>query len=137
MKFKVFSSILILFMCSVHLNGCNFKTTLEGKWIGCDMRKPFIDWALTIQGDRFTLMREDFNLWYEGQITLNNNCILKKIDFKINDTHTHALTGKTLFGIYEINGDTLTLVTSEPGKQVRPLSFDEPEDAVVFNFVRS
>ena len=137
MKFKVFSSILILFVCSVHLNGCDYQTALEGKWVGCDIRKPLIDWTLSIQGDRFTLMREDFNLWYEGQFKLNNNCVLKKIDFQIDDTHARALTGKTLFGIYEINRNTLTLVTSEPGKQARPLSFDEPEDAVVFNFVRS
>ena len=137
MKFEVFISILILFMCSVYLNGCDCQTALEGKWVGCDIRKPLVDWTLSIQGKNFVLMREDSNRWYEGQFKLNNNCVFKKIDFEINDTHTRALIGKILFGIYEINEYTLILVTSEPGKQARPLSFDDPTDAVVFDFVRS
>jgi len=137
MRFEVFISILILFMCSVYLSGCDCQTALEGKWVGCDIRKPLVDWTLSIQGKNFVLMREDSNRWYEGQFKLNNNCVFKKIDFEMNDTYIRALIGKILFGIYEINEDTLILVTGEPGKQARPLSFDEPTNAVVFDFVRS
>ena len=137
MRFEVFISILILFMCSVYLSGCDCQTALEGKWVGCDIRKPLVDCTLSIQGKNFVLMREDSNRWYEGQFKLNNNCVFKKIDFEINNTHSSTLNGKTLLGIYKIDRDTLTLVTSEPGKQARPLSFDESPEAVVFSFVKS
>lgn len=71
-------------------------------------------------------MREDSGLWYRGLIRLNLNCRLKKIDMIINDTSMPALKGKTALGIFEIDGDTLTIASSEPGGQLRPRSFDEP-----------
>ncbi len=38
--------------------------------------------------------------------------------------------GKTIFGIYEIRSDTLTVVVGLPGQPARPLSLDEPRGAV-------
>ena len=137
MKFRVRNSILILFFCTTIFSSCNRQTELEGMWIGCEIRKPCIDWTLTIQGNQFHLIREDSFRWYKGCIQLNNNCALKKIDLQINDTHTRSQNGKTILGIYEINNDTLTVVLGQPGKPARPLSLDEHWGAVVFDFVRS
>ena len=137
MKYGNFNLIVILFMLTTLVGGCGRQTALEGSWIGCDIRKPLIDWTLAVQGDKFILIREDSNVWYKGRFKLNNNCVRKKIDFEIDEAHARAQDGKALFGIYEINNDTLTFVISKPGRQSRPLTFDEPNEAMVYNFVRS
>ena len=137
MKFKVGKPILIICLCATVFSSCNRQTELEGQWIGCEIRKPLIDWILTIQSNQFYLIREDFDIWYKGRFKLNNNCALKKIDLQINDAHARTQNGKTILGIYEINKDTLTVVLDLPGKQARPLSLDEPRGAVVFNFYKS
>lgn len=137
MKFIDCNLILFLCLCAVIFSSCNPQTGLEGPWTGCEIRKPLIDWTLTIQGNQFSLIREDFDMWYKGCFRLNNNCVLKKIDLQINDTHAQSQNGKTILGIYEISSDTLTVVVGLPGQPARPLSLDEPRGAVVFNFVRS
>jgi len=137
MKIRVGNIILISCFCLTIFSSCNRQTKLEGVWIGSEIRKPLVDWILNIQGNQFHLIREDYCMWYKGRFNMNNNCILKKIDLKINDTHARSQNGKTILGIYEIDSDALTVVMGLPGTQARPLSFDEPRDAVVFSFVRS
>ena len=137
MKTKAFKLILILFLMSVLLGACSSHTGLEGRCVGCDVRKPLIDWTLTIHGNRFYLVREDLTMWYIGQFSLNNNCLLKKIDLQFSNTHIKAHNEMTLLGIYEIDKGTLTFIAAAPGKNLRPLSFDEPQEAVIFSFVRS
>jgi uncharacterized protein (TIGR03067 family) len=137
MKSKIVLAMLFLFLGGILLGGCNHHTGLEGTWVGCDIRKPLIDWTLTIVDNQFYLVREDLSMWYMGKFNLNNNCFLKKIDLKFSDTHIQIQNGTTLLGIYEIEGNNLTLMTSMPDNPLRPGSFDEYDKAVVFNFVRS
>ena len=137
MKFRVCNSILIICFCATIFSSCNRLTDLEGPWTGCEIRKPLIDWTLTIQGNQFSLIREDFDRWYKGRFRLNNNCVLKKIDLQINDAHAPSQNGKTILGIYEISNNALTVVEGQPGKPARPISLDEPGSAAVFNFDRS
>lgn len=137
MKSNVGNPILVICFCATIFISCNRHTELEGPWIGCEIRKPLLDWILTVQDNHFSLIREDFDMWFKGRFRLNSNCVLKKIDLQINDTHVRSQTGKTILGIYEIDSDTLTIVLDLPGKQERPLSLDELSGAVVFNFVRS
>lgn len=137
MKFKFFNSIFILFIYMILFSGCNSQTVLEGKWVGCDIRKPLIDWVLTIRGNTFTLIREDNNRWYTGRLKLNNNCVHRKIDLEVRTSHFYNQNRLVLFGIYEISGDILALATTQPGMQFRPQSFDEAKNALVFNFTRS
>ena len=137
MKCSVGHSIIIICFCMTIFSSCNRQTELEGPWVGCEIRKPCIDWNFTIQGNQFHVIHEDSFIWYEGRFLLNNNCALKKIDLQINDAHTPSLNGKTILGIYKISGNTLTVVLGQPGKPARPHSLDEPVSAVVFNFDRS
>ena len=137
MKFRVANSIIIICFCAAIFSSCNRQTELEGRWIGCEVRKPLIDWALNIQGDQFYLIREDFDMWYIGRFKLNGNCVFKKIDLLIKDTHVQSQNGRTILGIYEINNDTLLVVMGQPGVPARPLYLDEHRGAVVFDFVRS
>jgi hypothetical protein len=63
--------------------------------------------------------------------------LLKKIDLKFSDSHIQIQNGVTLLGIYEIDGNHLTLITGEPGNPLRPCSFNEYDKVAVFNFMRS
>ena len=137
MKSTIFKSFLFLAFTVLLSSGCSSNTGLEGRWVGCEVQKPLIDWTLTIQGDRFYLVREDLSMWYIGQFRLNNNCLLKKIDLQFSSTHIKTHNETTLLGIYEIDEDTLTFIAAGPGENLRPQSFDEPHKAVIFSFVRS
>ena len=137
MKSAIIKSLLFLVLAGTIFSGCGSHTGLEGRWVGCDVRKPLIDWTLTIHGDRFYLVREDLSKWYFGQFSLNNNCLLKKIDLHFSNTHIKTHHETTWLGIYAIDEDTLTFITAATGKSLRPLSFDEPQEAVIFSFVRS
>jgi len=136
MKSKRFVIILILSMLPLILNSCNYRTELEGAWVGCEIRKPLIDWTLTIKGNQFSLVCEDLNLWYKGFLRLNKNCRLKKIDLEVIDTAVQISNGKTSLGIYEVDGDTLTIIATDPGDHLRPLSFDEPGKSSEFFFTK-
>lgn len=137
MKILINKLLLFLLTIGVLISGCSNHSGLEGRWVGYDVRKPLIDWTLTIHGNRFYLVREDLSMWYVGQFKLNNNCLLKKIDLQFSSTHIKAHQETTLLGIYEIDEDALTFIAAAPGQKLRPLSFDDPEEAVIFSFVRS
>ncbi len=123
-------------MLPLILTSCDYRTELEGSWVGCEIRKPLIDWTLTIKGNQFSLVREDLNLWYKGFLRLNKNCRLKKIDLEVIDTAVQISNGKTSLGIYEVDGDTLTIIATDPGDHLRPLSFDEPGKSSEFFFTK-
>lgn len=137
MKSITIKLLLFLVLAGVLFSGCSSLSGLEGRWVGCDVRKPLIDWTLTIRGNRFFLVREDLTMWYMGQFKLNNNCLLNKIDLQFSSTHTKAHNDTTLLGIYEIEEGTLTFIAAAPGQKLRPLSFDDPQEAIIFSFVRS
>ena len=137
MKSNTINLMVILCLGGILLTACNQHTLLEGTWEGCDIRKPLVDWTLTVVHNQFYLIREDFSMWYIGKFKLNNNCLLKKIDLNFSDSHIQINNGITLLGIYEIDGNTLTLITGKAGNRSRPSSLDEYEKTVVFNFVRS
>jgi uncharacterized protein (TIGR03067 family) len=136
MHSKSFSIFWVFAFLLMFLNACNRRSELEGSWVGCEVRRPLIDWTLTIRGNHFSLVREDLNLWYKGFLRLNKNCRLKKIDLEVMDTAVQTSNGKTSLGIYEVDGDTLTIIATEPGDHLRPLSFDEPGKSTEFYFVK-
>ena len=136
MQSKFFSFFFVLIFLSLLLTSCNRRSELEGSWVGCEVRRPLIDWTLKIKGNNFSLVREDFNLWYNGFLKLNKNCRLKKIDLEVIDTAEQRSNGKTRLGIYEVDGDTLTIIAGKPGDHLRPLSFDEAGKSNEFCFTK-
>jgi len=136
MQSKGFIFFLALAFLLMFLSSCSRRSELEGSWIGCEVRRPLIDWTLTIRGNQFSLVREDLNMWYKGFLRLNKNCRLKKIDLEVIDTAAQMSYGKTSLGIYEADGDTLTIIATDPGDHLRPLSFDEPCKSGEFFFTK-
>jgi uncharacterized protein (TIGR03067 family) len=136
MQSKGFSFFFVLIFLSLFLTSCNRRSELVGSWIGCEVRRPLIDWTLTIKGNQFSLVRDDLNVWYKGFLRLNKNCRLKKIDLEVIDTAAQIPNGKTSLGIYEVDEDTLTIIATEPGDHLRLLSFDEPGKSNEFYFTK-
>jgi uncharacterized protein (TIGR03067 family) len=136
MRSKSFSFFFALIFILLFLSSCTRRSELEGTWVGCEVRRPLIDWTLTIKGNQFSLVREDLNVWYKGFLSLNKNCRLKKIDLEVINTAVQISNGKTSLGIYEVDGDTLTIIATEPGDHLRPLSFDEPCKSSEFYFTK-
>jgi len=136
MQSKRISIIVVLVFLPLTLTFCGCRTELEGAWVGCEIRKPLIDWTLTIKGSQFSLVREDSSLWYKGLLKLNKNCRLKKIDLVVTETAVQIADGKTSLGIYEVDGNTLTIIATDPGDHLRPLSFDEPGNSNEFYFTK-
>ena len=89
------------------------------------------------KGQSLNLVREDLNEWYTGFFRLNKNCRLKKIDLNIVDAAERKSNGKISLGIYEIDGDTLTIFSTKPGDYLRPISFDEPGKFTEFCFSKN
>jgi len=134
MGFRGCKLFLLLFMLNTLLVACSSPAELEGTWLGYQISDPHLDWILTIRRNQFNMICEDFSMWYSGHFKLNNNCLWNKVDLEMNDTAEPAYNGKTSFGIYKIEKDTLILVASKPGKEARPFSFDETADTIAFVF---
>ena len=128
--------LTLVFVLSL-LISCNRQSELEGSWIGGEIHRPLLDWTLTIAGNQFSLVCEDLNVWYKGFLKLNKNCRLKKIDLEVVDTAEQRSNGKISLGIYEVDGETLTIIASKPGEHLRPRSFDEPSKFFEFYFTKS
>jgi hypothetical protein len=62
--FFVLTCLFSLIFISLFLSSCNRRSELEGSWVGCEVRRPLIDWMLTIKGNQFSLVREDLSVWY-------------------------------------------------------------------------
>jgi uncharacterized protein (TIGR03067 family) len=126
--------LIIIILFKILLVACSTPPELEGIWVGHEVKKPSLNWILTIQHNQFNMICEDLSIWYSGHYKLNNNCERNKVDLEIRNTAVPAYNGKTSFGIYKIEEDTLILVANEPGKDARPLSFDN-ETAEIFAFI--
>lgn len=138
MEFRRCKLFLLLFMLNMLLVACSTPAELEGTWLGYQIGDPHLDWILTIQHNQFNMICEDLSMWYSGHFKLNNNCERNKVNLEIKNTAVAAYNGKTSFGIYKIEEDTLILVANEPGKDARPLSFDdETAEIVAFVFEKS
>ncbi len=116
---------------------CNTPVVLEGTWSGYEIGSPRRDCTLTIERNQFALVCESAGMWFRGNLRLNTNCNRKKMDLLISDSPISAYNGKTSLGIYEIEDESLILVTAEPGNSQRPFTIDETEDVLAFVFEKS
>jgi uncharacterized protein (TIGR03067 family) len=84
---------------------------------------------LTVQGNNYTLHRGTRS--YPMTLHINPAVRLKTIDLTLNYGH---LKGKTVLGIYELNGDSLRVCQAPAGRK-RPTSFSTMVTPPVFVYV--
>ena len=127
-------SFFIVILFSLTVFACSTPVELEGTWLGYEIENPRWEWTLTIQRDRFALACEEGDIWYSGHLELNANCARNKMDLEIHETSIPSCSGKTSFGIYEMEAETLLLVASRPGDGLRPWTFEETRSSVALVF---
>lgn len=131
---NIFGNVLLIFLFVAFCFGCGIAPELQGTWVGHAVGEPQVSWTLTIAQDEFQMTSEDPAKCLTGRLVLNSNCTLKKIDLEYCDQPFSAVYKRISYGIYKIEDDTLTLVAGHPGQPIRPHSFEDPDDAVMFIF---
>ncbi len=81
--------------------------------------KEFANWKLVIAGDKMTALDSN-DVMDEHTFKLDAAAKPAAIDLTLL---TGESKGKTMQGIYRIEGDTLTVCVAEPGKKDRPREF--------------
>jgi uncharacterized protein (TIGR03067 family) len=64
--------------------------------------------------------------WCRGTFTVREDTNPRQIVGTITQCHQREYIGKAACGIYQLNGDTLTITGYEPGTPGVPSSFDAP-----------
>jgi len=95
--------------------------SLEGHWTGSNTAHPGQACTVHISGDHIEYRGADPNDWLRGTFALNENTEPKQI----NVTTLSAGDGiqSFIFGIYQVNGDKLTIAVAPHGFNVRPVDF--------------
>ena len=95
--------------------------SLEGHWTGSNTAHPGQACMVHISGDHIEYRGADPNDWLRGTFALNENTEPKQINVTILSAGDGIQS--FVFGIYQVNGDKLTIAVAPHGFNVRPVDF--------------
>ncbi len=95
--------------------------SLEGHWTGSNTAHPGQACTVHISGDHIDYRGADPNDWLRGTFALNENTEPKQINVTILSAGDGIQS--FIFGIYQVNGDKLTIAVAPHGFNVRPVDF--------------
>jgi uncharacterized protein (TIGR03067 family) len=131
MKNKIMT---VLCGAAILMTGCSRQqksdtVTLQGTWNGpqihANPKVPEHPCSLVISGGNYEFEDElDTNAWNKGTFTLREDTNPRQFIAVIGECHVPPLVGKTVMAIYRLEGDTLTMTWSAPGKTEAPAAFD-------------
>jgi uncharacterized protein (TIGR03067 family) len=103
------------------------ETTLQGTWKGHEsgVNVPGSP-SLVLTGNNLEFRGADTNEWYKGTFALQEDKTPKQLTAVITECPFPAYVGKTVHGIYRLDGGTLTLAANEPGAPAIPAAFNSP-----------
>jgi len=110
-------------------------TELEGTWVGSDAGSYGDAWTFVISKGKVEVKGPE-SAFYSGTITLNDKTNPKQAEFKIERCSMPEYAGETALSIYKLEGNNLTLATSEPGSISRPAYFDSTGGVMLFSLTR-
>ncbi len=102
--------------------------SLQGHWTGSNTAHPGVICALSISGDRLEYHGGD---WLRGTFVLNEYAEPKQIDVTVLDP-----AKSFIHGIYQVNGDKITMAMAQHGVNVRPVDFTPGIRVDVLEFKR-
>jgi uncharacterized protein (TIGR03067 family) len=101
----------------------NDLKAMEGTWVSAPDAPLESRWVFDGETLKSTVNGQD----YVAKIKLDAKASPRAVDFTISEG-PEDLTGKTVVGIYKIDGDKLTICLSAPGRDERPTEFKAVED---------
>jgi len=108
---------------------------LEGTWVGTDAGGYGDEWTFVISMDKVEVKSPEAD-FYSGTVTLNTKTNPKQVEFKIEKCSLPEYVGETSLGIYKLDGNKLTLATTEPGSINRPAFFDSGGEVMLFSLTK-
>lgn len=125
---------LMMFFCGavVLAAGCaaprpSDSTGLQGTWRGHELgAKAEGSFYLAVSGTHLEFRGADPDEWYKGIFSLRDNKEPKQLVAAILECSVPEYVGQTIYAIYRIEGNTLTLAGNEPGNPDAPAAFDAP-----------
>jgi uncharacterized protein (TIGR03067 family) len=102
-------------------------SALQGTWKGYDATSGTdATCSLVISGEKLEFHGTDKNDWCKGTFTLQEGANPKQIIGVIRECPELDAVGTTVYAIYKVEGNTLTLVGNQPGSPFIPAHFDAP-----------
>jgi uncharacterized protein (TIGR03067 family) len=108
---------------------------LDGTWVGTAGGEYGGQWTFTISKGKVEVKGPDSE-YYAGTVTLNTKTNPKQADFKIDKCSFPEYVGETSLSIYKLEGNKLTLATTEPGSMYRPTFFDSSGGVMLFSLTK-
>jgi len=118
-------AVLIVSSCSTVSK--SHSSPLEGSWSGRENTPGHQGTAsLTFTGQTLQFHGTDADDWADGTFILHENTNPKQLVGVITNCSSGETIGKTVYAIYKIEADTLTLSGNSPGNLNIPAAFDTP-----------
>jgi RNA polymerase sigma factor (sigma-70 family) len=92
--------------------------SLQGHWTGSNTAHPGQTCTMTISGDQIEYRGADPNDWLRGAFVLNENFEPKQINVTILEP-----ANSFGFGIYQTDGNKMTVAVAPHGSNLRPVNF--------------
>lgn len=100
---------------------------LQGTWqgdeVGADMKGKC---SLIVSEAHWEFRGGDTNEWYKGDFSLREDANPRQIVLLISECSAPQFIGKTSYGLYRFENDTVTLAVNKPGSSKAPLNFEAP-----------
>jgi uncharacterized protein (TIGR03067 family) len=133
--------VVAVFAIAAVVVGCGSNNTaeppsgnseLQGTWTGTARNSGSVVYTFTFSGDNYTLSFTGSQ--GSGTFTADAAANPRTIDFHITAHTTTQYIGKTVLGLYELDGANLTLALAQPpGTTPRPASLTA---GMVFDLVK-
>jgi uncharacterized protein (TIGR03067 family) len=110
------------------------ETELDGTWVGT-AEGEYGEWTFIISKGKVDVKTSESE-YYSGTVKLNTGASPKQADFMIDKCSQPEYVGETSLAIYKLDGNKLTLATTEPGTMSRPTFFDSTGGVMLFSLTK-
>lgn len=124
------NTLLTVLSAGILLSGCSKphnsdSVALQGTWNGQETgAKTQGSSSLVLDGAKCEFHGANPQEWYKATYSLREDTSPKQLQAVITECPFPQYVGKTVNGIYKIEGDKFTFTANEPGNPAVPANFD-------------